>query len=173
MAICCVMKTGAPMSRLMCAMWQIGMLLAAMVGSQSLVMATGLEGCPAQPRQRFIHQALTPPAAGQRAMSGLNDDYYNAWFRISGPDYSTSPALVLSDLDRVITWNAKNKLQYWGPDKLTASFNTLTGGMSGSYTYKYDFSSVSFTGVLLQKQNLVVGKYGSQGKSGSFSVQKR
>lgn len=123
--------------------------------------------------RKVIGSRYIAPLPGQRATSGLDDDFYNAWFRLSGPDYSTSTILALSELDRVITWNSKNKIQYWGPDKLTTMFNATTGGMSGSYTYKNDFASVSFSGVLLQKQNLVVGKYGSQGKSGSFSIQKR
>ncbi len=123
--------------------------------------------------RRVIGSRYTAPLAGQRAIAGLVDDYDNVWFRISGPDYSTSATLRLFQLDRAITWNRSNRVLYWGPDKLNATFSIATGGISGTYVYKDDFASFSFTGVLLQKQNLVVGKYGSQGKSGSFSIQKR
>ena len=123
--------------------------------------------------RRVIGSRYTAPLAGQRAIGGLAEEHYNAWFRLNGPDYSTAAALRLSELDRVITWSSGNKLLYWGPDKLTATFSSSTGGISGTYVYKDDYASLSFTGVLLQKQNLVVGKYGSQGRSGSFSIQKR
>ncbi len=82
------------------------------------------------------------PAKGQRAWSILADTWHNAWWRIDG-------------LDRVVTWTPANKIQYFGPDKLTMLFNSRTGVVGG--TYQAPGIKHRFGGVLIQKQGLVSG----------------
>ncbi len=113
------------------------------------------------------------PALAHRAFAILPDTNYNAWLRLSGPDMSTQAALTLTAVDRAITWNTANKVLYYGPDKATFVFTPTTGLVTGSYVDTPNGVSLTFGGALLQKQNLVTGRYSADRKSGLFSIAKR
>jgi hypothetical protein len=116
-----------------------------------------------------VGSRYTPPAAGTRAMGDLANDWFNLWLRFAGPDLSTLPAVNLPELDRAATWTVANKIVYFGPETVKASFNVKNGLFTGSYLDRANGVSVKFGGVLLQDQNLVSGSYTVPGPAGTVS----
>ncbi|MES2596699.1 MAG: hypothetical protein V4662_15260 [Verrucomicrobiota bacterium] len=121
----------------------------------------------------LVGSRYTPPASGQRAFGALANSLYNGWMRFSGPDMSTLPILDLNALDRVVTWTVANQLLYYGPDKVTISFSSSTGLLTGTYVDAVKKVSLSFGGALLQKQGLVSGRYAAGAKTGLMVLQPR
>ena len=113
----------------------------------------------------------TAPLKGQRAWSGLANDWFNVWCRWKGP--SLSAFQVLPELDRVATWNAANQVLHFGPDQLAVKVNPGSGLVTGTYRQANAGVNQSFGGVLLQKQGLVTGSYVNERGSGRFWMQAR
>jgi len=120
-----------------------------------------------------VGSAYTAPLTGERAMTDLANDFYNAWARFDGPDLSTLPGAEVNSLDRVVTWTSANKVIYYGPETFTLTFTPSSGLLIGSYADSVSGINVKFGGVLIQDQNLLSGSYLSQGKSGIFSIEPR
>lgn len=114
------------------------------------------------------------PAKGIRAASSLTDDYHNAWARFSGANLAT-PATPITTSDKVVTWDLQNKITYYGAEKLTFKFNPATGVVTGSYQDKDKGIKQSFSGVLIQEQDIVAGFYlgAADQKSGTFLIEPR
>ena len=121
-----------------------------------------------------IGSTYTVPAKGERAMAGLDDDWWNLWLRFAGPALSD---LVPTPLDRVATWQATNRIVYFGPEAVKIAFDPKTGRLTGSYADKANGVNVKFGGVLVQSQSLVGGSYLAPSptgpQSGLFSAQPR
>ena len=111
-----------------------------------------------------------PPAATVRALSSLATGNYNAWLRLHGSDLSSLPALTLDHVDHAITWTSANQLLYYGPEKVRLVFAPTTGLLSGTLSDPTRGVNVSLGGVLLQKQGLVVGRYGVATQSGWLHI---
>lgn len=121
----------------------------------------------------LVGSIYTPPAASTRAWAELLDTTHNVWVRLAGPDCSTSAALTVTEYDRALTWTTANKLSYYGPEKITLTFNTTTGLVTGTVVDTVNGINQTVGGALLQKQSLVTGRYVSQGRSGRFFMEKR
>ena len=121
----------------------------------------------------MVGSRYTPPLKNQRAFHGLANSLHNTWLRLNGPDMSTQPALTLTSLDRALTWNISNKLRYYGPDKITFTFSTKTGRITGKCVDASKGINLIFGGILLQKQSLVSGRYAAGAKTGHFSMAPR
>lgn len=121
-----------------------------------------------------VGSAYTKPDKGARAISGLTNDYYNAWARFTGANLATA-ATPITHTDKVITWDIQNKLTYFGAEKLTFKFNPANGIVTGSYQDKAKGIKQNFAGALLQDQSLVAGFYLSTAdqKSGTFVIESR
>jgi hypothetical protein len=117
-----------------------------------------------------VGSRYTPPLKNQRAFPGLTNSFYNTWLRLSGPDMSTQPRLTLTSLDRATTWPTTNKPRYYGPDKITFTFSSKTGRITGKCVDASKGINLIFGGVLLQKQTLVSGRYVAGTKIGHFSM---
>jgi hypothetical protein len=110
------------------------------------------------------------PVLGALAFTQLNNAPLNAWLRLSGPDFSTLPAVNLTVLDRAVSWTEINTLITHGPDKLiNAACHASTGVMSGTYEDKPQGVSQFIGGVLLQKQGVLTGHY-LHGTKGGLAV---
>ncbi len=147
-------------------------------GSWSWVKSAGAAPATVYPGGFNVTRAVTgsqytPPPKNTRAWAGLVDDWYNAWFRLSGPDMSTLPLLNVESLDRAVTWTTANKVVYYGPEKATFKVAAATGLVTGSFQDTARGIKLPFGGVLLQKQGVVSGAYVSQGRSGRFVMQPR
>ena len=112
----------------------------------------------------------TPPLKNQRAFPGLANSLYNTWLRLSGPDMSSLPTLNLTTLDRATTWTTANKLRYYGSDKITFTFSTKTGRITGKCVDASKGINLIFGGVLLQKQSLVSGRYAAGARTGLMEL---
>ena len=93
--------------------------------------------------------------------------------RLEGPDCSTSTILDITSYDRAVTWTSANKINYYGPEKITVTFTATTGLVSGTILDTVNGINQHIGGALLQKQGLVSGSYVSQGKSGRFLMHQR
>ena len=114
------------------------------------------------------------PVLPALSFTQLADVPLNAWLRLSGPDFSTLPALDLTVLDRAVTWTEKSTIITYGPDKLiNASCAISTGVFSGTYEDKPQGVSQFIGGVLLQKQGVVTGHYLHGTKSGLMVIEPR
>ncbi|MCB1236920.1 MAG: putative Ig domain-containing protein [Verrucomicrobiae bacterium] len=112
-----------------------------------------------------VGSAYAKPATGERAFDALADDYHNAWLRIVGNGFP--------DIDRALTWDAKNRVLYYGPEKVKIGFNSKTGLVSGSYFDKASGTSLKFGGAYLDDQDLVTGFYLFNGESDLSSIEPR
>ncbi|MCB1235836.1 MAG: hypothetical protein KDM91_12275 [Verrucomicrobiae bacterium] len=95
----------------------------------------------------------TAPAKGQRALSQLADQEYNACL-------SLIDETLLDDdgqIDRVVSWLANNRVRHYGPEKLNARVNAANGQITGSYLHPVSKLRIAFTGVAFQKQGLAAG----------------
>lgn len=120
-----------------------------------------------------VGSRYTPPLKNQRAFPGLANSLYNSWLRLSGPDMSTLAALDLRTLDRATTWTAANTLLYYGPEKITMTFATATGLITGTCTDAAKGLNLTLSGALLQKQGLVTGRYAAGARTGLMVMQAR
>lgn len=124
-------------------------------------------------RRGVIGSAYLPPAPGVRAMSALDDAYHNAWLRLAGPDFSGALGLGTTTLDRAITWNAANRLLYYGPERILLRFNPRNGLLSGRYLDAPGGINATLGGVLFQAQDLLTGAAITGGRSGLLTVEPR
>jgi hypothetical protein len=120
-----------------------------------------------------VGSRYTPPLSGLRALSTLANRFYNTWLRLSGPDMSPQPALTLTSLDRATTWTIANTILYYGPDKITLTFNAATGLITGTCVDAAKGINLTFGGALLQKQGLVTGRYAAGARTGLMVMQAR
>lgn len=119
-----------------------------------------------------VGMRYTAPLKGTRAWAGLDNAWYNLSVHLAGPDLSPSPEVQTLSVDRVATWTAANQVIYFGPDKLTLTFNTATGLITGSYVDAARGISQPVGAVLLQKQGLATGTFvTTAGQAGRFSMQ--
>jgi hypothetical protein len=117
-----------------------------------------------------IGGSYVPPVRGESAFASLDDDFYNAWLRLAGPDLAPTTAFDIVSLDRALTWNTANKVIYYGPDSAKIRFNARTGLATGSYRDKLTGANVKFGGALMQEQALLTGSYLSAEQSGIFTI---
>ncbi len=120
-----------------------------------------------------IGSVYTRPLPSERAMAGLADDFFNAWLRLSGPDFSGDTGLGLVEIDRAFTWAGNNRLLYYGPERVILRFNARNGFLSGRYIDRPNGVNASLGGVLLQEQDLVSGTALTGGVSGLLSIEGR
>jgi hypothetical protein len=108
------------------------------------------------------------PVTG-RVMAGLTDDFHNIWLRFDGPNLGGP-----STLDRAATWTSTNRILYFGPERVSLSFNGRNGLFSGSYRNAAGVNLL-FGGALIQGQapDLITGSFRSLGLSGWFGVEAR
>jgi len=91
------------------------------------------------------------PVKGYPAFFQLPASYLDAWVRLSGPDFSTLPAVTLTARDRAMSWLVDDTLISHGPDTMKALLTRSTGVFSGTYTDTPFGVSQAIGGVLLQK----------------------
>lgn len=115
----------------------------------------------------IVGSAYTKPATGR--VFALPDTWYNAWARLEG----VALADGVPSVSKAVTWDAKNKILYYGVDKLTLKCNAATGIVTGSYQDKARGINVKLGGALLQTQGLVPGHYLLNGQSGRFLMEPR
>lgn len=120
-----------------------------------------------------VGSTYTRPGPGERAIEGLADDFFNAWLRLSGPDFSGDAGLGLTEIDRAITWQANNRLIYYGPERILLRFNARNGLLTGRYIDRNNSVNASLGGVLLQEQDLVSGSAIAGGVSGLLGIEGR
>ncbi len=124
-------------------------------------------------RRGVVGGAYLPPAAGSRALTGLDDAYHNAWLRLAGPDFSGDLALGITEIDRAITWSAANRLTHYGPERIILNFNPRNGMLTGRLLHPASGINASLGGVLLQEQGLLTGAAIVGGRSGPLTVEPR
>ena len=123
--------------------------------------------------RNVVGSAYTRPGPGERAIDGLADDFFNAWLRLDGPDFSGDAGLDLTEIDRAITWQANNRLIYYGPERVLLQFNARNGLLMGRYIDRANSVNASLGGVLLQEQDLVSGSAIAGGVSGWLGIESR
>lgn len=108
----------------------------------------------------------TPPLAGQRTLAVLEDSEPNARLRLIGPGLPEDASEIL----RVISWQSRDQLRHYGPEKLAARVSRPLGRMSGGYFDPATRARVAFTGVVFQKQQMAAGCYLGGSGSGALRV---
>ncbi|MCW0219581.1 MAG: MBG domain-containing protein, partial [Prosthecobacter sp.] len=121
--------------------------------------------------RNVIGSLYEKPAKGQRAWAELADTDHNVWLRLLGPNFSS--VAELTALDRALTWSSADKLTYYGPEKISLTFTSTSGLVTGSVVDKNQGLNQRFAGVLLQKQATVTGAYQTTAGSGRFLMQSR
>jgi glucose/arabinose dehydrogenase len=120
-----------------------------------------------------VGSVYAAPAPGERALAGLADAFHNIWLRFSGANVSALEGQDVLALDRVATWTGSNAVLYFGPERVTLSFNPRNGLLGGTFSDARTGVNVAFGGAVLQSQNLVTGASQGPAESGRFSVEAR
>ncbi|HEY1082514.1 MAG TPA: MBG domain-containing protein, partial [Prosthecobacter sp.] len=123
--------------------------------------------------RRVIACRYAAPGKNQRGWVALGEHVHNVWLRLTGADVSTLANVQVDELDRVMTWTTANKLIYYGPEKITVTYNPASGLVSGSVVDARKGINQKFAGVLLQKQGLVTGSFQTTSQTGRFVMQRR
>jgi hypothetical protein len=113
----------------------------------------------------LVGAIYTPPPTGQRALSQLANQPYNARLTLAG---SVLPA---GGLTKTLSWLSTNALAYYGPETLTGTTTTSTGILTGSYTDPATKLTVPFAGAVLQKQGLAGGNFLVSNKAGYLFIE--
>jgi hypothetical protein len=113
----------------------------------------------------LVGAIYTPPPTGQRALSQLANQPYNARLTLAG---SVMPA---GGLTKTLSWLSTNALAYYGPETLTGTTTTSTGIITGSYTDPATKLTVPFAGAVLQKQGLAGGNFLVSNKAGYLFIE--
>ncbi|MDB6139532.1 MAG: hypothetical protein JWO94_2604, partial [Verrucomicrobiaceae bacterium] len=101
----------------------------------------------------LVGALYTPPPAGQRVLSQLASQNYNARLTLAGT------VLANGGLAKTLTWLNTNVLTYYGPETLTATTAVTTGIVTGHYFDPAAKLTVPFAGAVLQKQGLASGNF--------------
>jgi hypothetical protein len=104
-----------------------------------------------------------------RILTQLADVFHNAELSLIGPTAPGSGAAT-GALDRVLTWQANNRIVHYGPETLAASATPGTGAVAGSFTDPATRRVVRFHGVAFQKQGLAAGTFVNGAKSGALRI---
>ncbi|GEP43741.1 hypothetical protein [Brevifollis gellanilyticus] len=113
----------------------------------------------------FIGAIYTPPATGQRALSSLADQHYNARVTVAGLPIPNG------GFAKTVNWLNTNAISYFGPETLSASLAASTGILTGSYRDPMTRLSVSFGGAVLQKQQIAGGNFLLANKAGDLVIE--
>lgn len=107
-----------------------------------------------------------PPTRGRNlidhALPALPDAFHNC--RLVLQDTSATPFI-----EEVLSWNRFNQVRYFGPNRVNVRVNPRTGLVTGSLAGIYGITYLNnfrFGGVILQKQELVVGHHRDHGLFG-------
>ncbi|MCB1229811.1 MAG: hypothetical protein KDN19_06075 [Verrucomicrobiae bacterium] len=98
-----------------------------------------------------IGSVFMPPAPGDRALSTLADQDYNARIIFS------ESLLPDGDLAKVLNWDARNRLGNFGPERIRGGVNRRTGLINGNY--RYESTRFAFKSAVFQKQELAAGSF--------------
>lgn len=123
-------------------------------------------GFTVQNRDAIACRYAAPPTRGRNlidhALPALPDAFHNC--RLVLQDTSATPLI-----EEVLSWNRFNQVRYFGPNRVNVRVNPrtglVTGSLSGIYGITY-LSNFRFGGVILQKQELVVGHHRDHGLFG-------
>lgn len=107
----------------------------------------------------------TSPVKGQRVLSQLADQHYNAQLTLAGT------VMPEGGLAKTISWLSTNVLAYYGPESLSARMTSATGILSGSYYDPMTKMKVPFAGAVLQKQGMASGNFLMNYRAGYFFVE--
>ncbi|MBU6300548.1 MAG: choice-of-anchor D domain-containing protein [Verrucomicrobia bacterium] len=110
---------------------------------------------------------FTPPLSGVRALDDLADQYYNAEISLIGP---SGPGLNAAGLDAVATWFPTNQIKHFGPRPIDASVNPRNGSFTGTYSDAPARLTISFDGVVFQKQEIAAGVFINANKTGAVRI---
>ncbi|MFZ4595934.1 MAG: hypothetical protein ACOYOF_16870 [Verrucomicrobiaceae bacterium] len=113
----------------------------------------------------LVGSLYTPPLTGQRALTQLANQYYNARLSLAGT------VLPGGGLAKTLSWLSTNALAYYGPETLSAVATASTGILSGSYYDPAIKLTVPFAGAVLQKQGLAGGNFLVSYKSGFLLIE--
>jgi hypothetical protein len=113
----------------------------------------------------LVGSLYAPPAKGQRALSQLADQHYNAQLTLAG---TVMPG---GGLAKTISWLNTNALAYYGPESLSAKTASTTGVLSGSYYDPVTKMRVPFAGAVLQKQGMASGNFLVSNRAGYVFVE--
>ena len=113
----------------------------------------------------MIGSRYTRPPTFTNAFAELWSVDHNAWLLFDS----------MLDRQRVVTWDNRNRIRYYGPDLLRIVFNSRTGLITGTHRDNSagDLMTIPFGGALLQKQGLVSGFYIDEGLSGLLTIEPR
>jgi formylglycine-generating enzyme required for sulfatase activity len=114
-----------------------------------------------------VGSRFTPPPAGTRLLAALVDAEPNASLSLIAPNL---PAATAGEIERVLSWLGSNALRHYGPETLGGSAARSTGLVNGNYRAADGSVRASFTGVVLQKQNLAGGFFSWGGQTGALRI---
>ncbi|MCB1090764.1 MAG: hypothetical protein KDL87_04490, partial [Verrucomicrobiae bacterium] len=110
---------------------------------------------------------LSPNAkAGERILAEIPDGESNAFLNLTGGNIPAIPG-------KPLTWDNRNRIAPSSPvagEKLTVAANSRSGVVTGRYQDAATGQSVSFTGVAMQSQGLVVGHFIGQQQTGALLI---
>ncbi len=103
----------------------------------------------------------------ERLLDELEDEEPNAVASLIAPglqDYAGQ------EVERVLSWQANNKLVHYGPQKFSGAANSKTGLVSGSFVDRVGKLTLKFAGVVFQKQGLAAGQFVHGEGSGALRI---
>jgi hypothetical protein len=113
----------------------------------------------------LVGSLYTAPTEGQRVLTQLADQHYNAQLTLAG---TVMPG---SGLAKTVSWLNTNSLAYYGPESLAAKMTGTTGILSGSYYDPVTQLKVPFAGAVLQKQGMASGNFLVSNRAGYVFIE--
>jgi hypothetical protein len=117
--------------------------------------------------RRLIGSRYQPPAAGTRALAPLTNGFHNARLTITGGNLAAAP------FSRLLTWDARNALTYYGPESFKGGFSAKNGLVTFLYRDPAQGLTLSAGGVVFQKQGQARGVFPGSGRMGGFVIEAR
>lgn len=113
----------------------------------------------------MVGSFYTAPTKGQRVLTQLADQHYNAQLTLAG---TVMPG---GGLAKTVSWLNTNAVAYYGPEKLSAQMRSSTGILSGSYYDPVSRLKVPFAGAVLQKQGMASGNFLIRNRAGYVFIE--
>jgi len=117
--------------------------------------------------RQLIGSRYQPPVSGARALAPLANGFHNARLSFIGGNLAATP------FSRLLTWDARNAMTYFGPESFRGGLTLNSGLVSFVFRDPEHGLLLSAGGVVYQKQGQARGVFPGSDRMGRFVIEAR